>query len=415
MLDWQVLTDPADLEALAPEWDQLAVQNGLPMMAPACVLGWRRHLAPALAEFRAIAVFDGSQLAGLAPFYLDGGRRALGMRLPGIELAGGLAPLVAPGRAGEVGGAFAAALARSPLCRGPVSLEGNPRSLDWADTLAQGWPGRLRPASRRYQVQGCPKATLDATSFEQWLTSKSANFRGSMRRMRRHFLAAGGRSRTSTRDTLRQDVEAFVRLHTERWQGKGGSSFVRLGSALADLLVEIGRAQLDQEGRFRMRVLEIDGEPITAQLFLAAGERVHYVNGGWDARFGGLKPPMLALLDTVEEAFSRGETVLDLGLGQQTYKLRFADSVDDVVWDMLIPADVHMPLALLRTAPIRSAAILRSAVKSRLPEPQLTRLRRLRERVHGFEGPSRAPARRIGAEPRRSRQRPAGISAPRRA
>ena len=80
MLDWQVLTDPADLEALAPEWDQLAVENGLPMMAPACVLAWRRHLAPALAEFRAITVFEGSQLAGLAPFYRDGRRPGTGMR-----------------------------------------------------------------------------------------------------------------------------------------------------------------------------------------------------------------------------------------------------------------------------------------------------------------------------------------------
>ena len=107
--------------------------------------------------------------------------------------------------------------------------------------------------------------------------------------------------------------------------------------------------------------------------------------------------------------------MLELGLGQQSYKLRFADSIDDVVWDMLIPADVHMPLALLRTAPTRGAAILRSAVKSRLPEPQLTRLRRLRERVHAVEGGSRVPAHRIGAEPWRLRHRPAGISAPRRA
>ena len=48
MLDSHVLTDAAELEALAPEWDQLAVENGLPMMAPACVLAWRRHLAGAV-------------------------------------------------------------------------------------------------------------------------------------------------------------------------------------------------------------------------------------------------------------------------------------------------------------------------------------------------------------------------------
>ena len=119
--------------------------------------------------------------------------------------------------------------------------------------------------------------------------------------------------------------------------------------------------------------------------------------------------------DLSQQQIQRGDVVGRLDLRQHDAVDALADSVDDVVWDMLIPADVHMPLALLRTAPIRSAAILRSAVKSRLPEPQLTRLRRLRERVHAVEGGSRVPAHRIGAEPWWLRHRPAGISAPRRA
>ena len=403
MFDWEVLTEFAQLEALAPEWDELAVANGLPMMSPACVLAWSRHLAPPTATVRALAAFEDGRLRGLAPFYLDRNRRRLGMRLPGIELAGGLAPLASPGRGREVGEAFAGALASSRLCRGPISLEGTPQALDWASGLADGWPGRLRPASRRYQVLGCPRATLEAASFEQWMSSKSANFRGSMRRLRRRFAAAGGVSRATTAATLCEDVETFVRLHTLRWERRGGSSFMRLGPALGAALRDIGRTQLGQEGRFRMHLLELDGAPVTAQLFLAAGGQVQYVNGGWDERFADLKPPMLAILDAIEEAFARGQSVLDLGLGEQSYKMRFADSTQNVTWDMVIPADVHLPLTLLSTAPTRGRATLRNAVKSHIPESHLTRCRRLRERVHAFERRSAALAGRAPATPKRGR------------
>jgi CelD/BcsL family acetyltransferase involved in cellulose biosynthesis len=401
MLNWQVLTEHAELEAIAPEWDELAVANGLPMMSPACVLAWSRHLAPPGATFRALAVFEDARLRGLAPFYLDRDRRRLGLRLPGIELAGGLAPLAWPGRAREVGEALAAALASSWLCRGPVSLEGSPQALDWARGLADSWPGRLRPASRRYRVLGCPRATLEVASFEEWMSSKSANFRSSMRRLRRRFAAAGGTSRATTAATLREDVDTFMRLHASRWEGRGGSSFARLGPALGAALRDIGRTQLDDEGRFCMRLLELDGEPVTAQLFLAAGKQVHYINGGWDERFADLKPPMLAILDAVEDAVARGQTILDLGLGEQSYKLRFADNTEHVTWDMVIPADVYLPLTLLSTAPTRGRATLRNAVKSHIPESHMTRCRQLRERVHALERRSAALAGRLAAQPKR--------------
>jgi CelD/BcsL family acetyltransferase involved in cellulose biosynthesis len=249
--------------------------------------------------------------------------------------------------------------------------------------LEAAWPGGLRPASRRYQVLGCPTATLDAPCFERWLAGKSANFRSSMRRMRRRFAEAGGTARTATHDTLDADVETFARLHAVRWRGRGGSHFVRLGGALAATLRDIGHAQLEHEGRFRLRVLELAGDPVTAQLFLAAGEQVHYVNGGWDERFARFKPPMLAILDAVEEAFARGQHVLNLGLGEQSYKLRFADETPCACWDMVIPADARMPLTLLRTAPARGRVRIRNAVKSHIPEAHMARCRRLREQVLG--------------------------------
>jgi CelD/BcsL family acetyltransferase involved in cellulose biosynthesis len=380
----ELVTELSQLTPLACEWDELAVANELPLMAPACVLAWWRNLAPAHARPRVIVVREGSRLIGLAPFYVLPGVRGagLGLRLPGVELGGRLAPLAAAGDEPAVARSLALELAGEGSRARSVTLEGAPLGCDWAAAIGDRWPGRWRPAQRRYQVAGCPTVSLREDSFDAWLSAKSSNFRREMRRLRRQFAAAGGTARSSTAETLRSDVEVFVRLHAARWEGRGSSSFVGLGERLGGVLEDIGRALLEQEGRFRMRVLELDGDPISAQLFLAAGGRVLYVNGGWDERHAKLKPSMLGILDVIEEAFERGESKVDLGLGEQQYKMRFADGSDPVVWTILVPAGVRLPLTLGRTAPVRGRAALRRLLRARLSEQQLARLLRLREAVH---------------------------------
>jgi CelD/BcsL family acetyltransferase involved in cellulose biosynthesis len=383
MLSSEVITQLSALDRLGPEWDELAVANRLPLMSPTCVMAWWRHLAPRGAEPRIVAVRDGEQLVGLAPFYMCPRRWGGGLaaRLPGIELAGRLAPLAAPGRQSAVAEALGNALAGSNPPPDLVTLEGMPLSSDWAMALREAWPGRRRPASRRYQVSGCPTVSLNAGSFDAWLSAKSGNFRREMRRLRRQFAAAGGTTRSSTHETLRSDVDAFVRLHASRWEGRGGSHYAGLGAGLAAVLNDIGQSLLNKEGRFRLRVCEVETEPVSAQLFLAAGSRVLYVNGGWDERFTKLKPSMLGILDVIEEAFERGDGHVDLGLEEQRYKLRFADGSDPVAWTVLIPASMRLPLTLLRTAPVRTRATLRNTLKARLSEKQLSRLLKVRERL----------------------------------
>jgi CelD/BcsL family acetyltransferase involved in cellulose biosynthesis len=383
MLSSEVITELSELDPLEPEWDELAVVNRVPLMSPACVMAWWRHLAPLGAEPRIVAVRDGEQLVGLAPFYVYVRRwgGGLGLRLPGIELAGRLAPLAVPGRERAVAQTLGRALAGSDLRPDLVTLEGMPLTPDWAAALREAWPGPMRPASRRYQVSGCPTVSLNADSFDRWLSAKSWNFRREMRRLRRQFAAAGGTTRSSTLETLQSDVDVFVRLHVSRWEGRGGSHLAGLGARLAAALNDIGQTLLEKEGRFRLRLLEVEGEPASAQLFLAAADRVLYVNGGWDERFAKLKPSMLGILDVIEEALGRAEKHVDLGLEEQHYKQRFADGSDPVGWTLLIPAGVRLPLTLLRTAPKRGRAAARQTLKARLSERQLRRLLTARERL----------------------------------
>jgi CelD/BcsL family acetyltransferase involved in cellulose biosynthesis len=229
-------------------------------------------------------------------------------------------------------------------------------------------------------VHGCPVVTLREPSFDAWLGGKSANFRGQMRRLRRQFAAAGGTSRLTTDATLQRDVASFVRLHADRWEGRGSSNLVQLGERLPAFLDDMGQALLPSE-RFRLRMLELDGEPISAQVFLAAGQAVLYLNGGWDERHAKLKPSMLGLLDTVEATFAHGGRRLNLGPGEQAYKQRFADGNDPIGWNILVPPGHRRALTRAHTAPMLARYALRDVAKRTLTDEQAKRLRTLRTRL----------------------------------
>jgi CelD/BcsL family acetyltransferase involved in cellulose biosynthesis len=377
----QIVTTRDALEPLSAEWDVLAVACDRPQMAPGVVLPWWRHVAPDDAQPRLVTVREGDRLVGLAPFYVEpSARRArVDYRLPGIELFAGLAPLALPGRESEVAQEISATLARATPRPDVIALEGVPTATAWGDALRSRWPGRRRPALRRYQLHCSPIITLDEPSFDAWFGAKSTNFRGQMRRLRRKFAAAGGTSRVATEATLDDDVAAFARLHAERWEGRAKSSLVELGDRLPAMLSDVGRTLLPS-GRFRLRMLELDGEAISAQLFLAAGGTVLYVNGGWDVRHAGLKPSMLGLLDTVEEAFAMGEQRLDLGVGDQDYKQRFADDDAPIGWCILMPPGRRRLLTRAHTAPMLTSYALRRAAKRALTDTQADWLRALRAR-----------------------------------
>jgi CelD/BcsL family acetyltransferase involved in cellulose biosynthesis len=377
----ELITEVDSLEGLAAEWDALAVTCGEPQMSPAWIGPWWRHLALPGAEPRVAAVRDGETLIGLAPFFVNHrtGQR-VDYRLMDIRIFGRLCPLAVPGREWEVAGAVAGTLARAHPRPDILAMEALPLTSCWPLAMRDQWPSQMRPVLSQYLVCGCPTVSLGEGSFEDWLAAKSSNFRGQMRRLSRRFQADGGIARTSTPATLRADVGAFVRLHGARWEGRGESNLVALGESLSPMLREVGERLL-ASGRFRMRMLELDGEPISAQLFLAAGPRVLYVNGGWDERFAHFKPHMLGLFGAIEDAFARAEQTLDLGLGEQQYKLRFSDGDDPVAWNVLMVPSRRLPLTWARTAPMLMKSAAREAVKRGLSPAQADRLRGLLARI----------------------------------
>jgi CelD/BcsL family acetyltransferase involved in cellulose biosynthesis len=384
----EIVAERAQVDALVPEWDALAVACSEPVARPGWMLTLWRHHASADEQPRVVTVREVGRLVGLVPLYVDISRgEDSGYRLLSGEVPR-TTPLALAGRQWEVAGAVAGALAEASPRLEALALESISVAAGWPLALAEQWPTRMRPLVRRYFTQSSPTVALSAPSFDAWLAGKSSNFRSQMRRMRRRFAEAGGSGRFSTQETLHDDIAALVRLHAGRWEGRGESSIVRGGASLAASFEAAGRQLVDDSG-FRLRILELDGEAISAQMFAAAGGEVIYYNGGWDERFGQFKPALLGILDAIEDAFERGDRRLDLGPGAQPYKLRFADGDAPVAWWVLIPPGRRLPQTLAGTLPTTTWRELRTAAKRALPPAWVERVRALRRRLPSESGKRR--------------------------
>jgi len=351
VLDAQLIVREDEAARLAVEWDALAVALGEPLSAPAWMLAWWRHVAPPSAELRIVAVRDRGELVGLVPLHVDRARRATARcyRLLAYDMSSSIAPLARPERVREVAAATTRLL--SPKSVRPELLELAPLSASspWPLALRERWPARMRPLVYRRELHVAPTVSLANGSFQAWLEERGARFRANARRYRKLFAQEGGVYRRADASTVEADLATFARLHASRWEGLGHSRLVALGERLPAFLGDVARNLGDE--RFRLLMLEIDGEAICADLWVAAGGEVTGVNIGWDERHKRLSPPRLAFLAAIEDAYARGERQLNLGWGRVDYKQGYTTTADAVAWDLVLPPGSQLARAVARTAP----------------------------------------------------------------
>jgi CelD/BcsL family acetyltransferase involved in cellulose biosynthesis len=218
-------------------------------------------------------------------------------------------------------------------------------------------------------MQPAPIASLDGRTYEEWLGSKSRNFRQGMRRRLRQLEVAGA-SISLTRDDseLSADLEAFARLHHQRWAARGGSGV--LDERVQRMLEDCSKALIGQL-RFRLWSIKVGSETISSHIFLSAGGETTYWLGGFDERWGRLQPAIVTILAAIQHAFSVGDRRLDLGVGGQPYKYRFSDAEDHLGWTLLVRSGPKAPLA--RSQMLRART--RMALAQRLPTSTKRRAR----------------------------------------
>lgn len=375
-----VLTAADELARVVPGWDELAVALGAPACLPGWQLAWWRTQAPPGAMLRVAVATAGGRVVGVAPFFavpLRGGRWE--HRLLAARVTHDAGPLVAPEWRDAVVPRLGAALAAAGPAPVRLTLEGVDVAADWLTRMRSAWPGERTPWELVERREVAPYVDLRHDGYDAWLAAKSANFRQQARRYRRRLHDAGGAVRaTRSLDELERDVDALVRLHHARWDGRGGSSLPR---DVGGFLVAAGR-ELLPSGRMRLWVVERGSRPIGALLFIAAGGRVIYWNGGFDEREAALRPAFVAMLAAIEDAIARGEHTLDLGEGGQGYKRRLADGERMLQWSVLVPRG---PRHLLTRAGLGKRWLIGHARRGfdALPPERQEQVRRLARRVGG--------------------------------
>jgi CelD/BcsL family acetyltransferase involved in cellulose biosynthesis len=377
----------SSLEDLCSEWDELAVTAAQPCSSPAWMLGWWRYLHPDGAGLNVVAVREEERLIGLAPLWRMERGRSEGAGghldfLAGGSFSSSVALLSAPGRAREVGAAVGAALSGSDLP--PESIDVGPAvaGAEWPEALRAGWGGRRRPLLLRAEAISSPVINLGGfEDFDAWLAARGRSFRSNFRRRSRRLEKEGGTFRQSTAATVDEDIGTFVRLHRERWRDRGSSRMVEMGDRLALFLADLAR-DLGTEDRFRLHLLELDGKPVAAAFYVAAGGEVALINTGWEDSHHQLAPLQLLQGFAVSDGLARGDRRINLGRGANRAKLSVADGDEPVVEAIMLPSGADLPAALLhRRRFVRRCA--QERVRAVMPEEAYDRLRQLKRRLRG--------------------------------
>jgi CelD/BcsL family acetyltransferase involved in cellulose biosynthesis len=271
---------------------------------------------------RVVVVTDGDAVVAVAPFFVV--RTGFGFyryeqaapELHGVE------PLCAAGRDVEAGEAIASALATCDPTPDIVSLDWIPAGSPLPQLVCAAWP-RPRPTIVEDHAYAAPRVELAGRDFEKWLGERSRHFRKLFRSSVRKLHAEGFQHLvlTETADILER-LPNQQRLYERRRAARGG-----LGPPFDDRFMAMVSEVVagSETGRVHMATLERPGEIIASHLAISGGGESSIWIGGFEEHWASLSPGRVNLALCVEDSMRAGDTVMDLGPGDETYKYWLTD------------------------------------------------------------------------------------------
>lgn len=352
-------TNVDELTPLLGAWRALSATLGRPMSAPEWLLPWWEERPNPRWRLRVLVVEENDRLAALFPLYARGWPSQ--MRLLGQPVGlWNCGPLVDPASSPEVLRRIAAELAAAKA--GLLSLDAlDAEGVATIVRVAGLWPTRgvgvvvgARADAAVVRIEG---------TFDEWVSSRGANWRQAYRRYHRQLKDAGGaiRGAASPRE-FSADFETLVALHSLRWKGRSGWLTPHLERTLRAVTRSIAGS-----GAIRIHTAEIQGQPVFSTLSAALGGGAVSVVGGFDQRheaFNRLSPGILCHVASIEAAFDRGDTVMDFGYGTMGYKSRFVEQPSTVEWHELSPRGSRSTLVRARNMLVAGARRARARVWS---------------------------------------------------
>ena len=283
---------------------------------------------------------ESGRLVAVLPLYLSTRRPVRTLRFLGHGPADQLGPVCAP----EDRTAVAEAAKRL------LMEELGAWDLLLAERLApaEGWAGAL--GGRVVHTEDSPTLLIAGRSFDEFLASRSKNFREQVRRRERKLRREHEvELRLSGPDRLDADMDMLFRLHAARWSE--GKSSALAGSRERFHRDFAGRAL--ERGWLRLWVLEADGAPRAAWYGFRFAQMDWYYQSGRDPDWERQSVGFVLLAHTIRQAFDDGMTEYRLLRGGEEYKGRFAS--DDPGLET-----VALPRGLLGRGAIAAAAAARS-------------------------------------------------------
>lgn len=317
----ELVTTSGRLEHFYQGWEALSDAAGEPRSGAALVTAWARHMRDDHQELRVWVATDAGQVIGVAPLVAEPmPRQKAKLGPPATNLVRGIIPLALPERASEVASLMARHMAGSMDGTELVRLDWLPEGSPWPAALAtQLGDDRWAPVD----VPGYHSLYIDAAKGSaDWLQRRSPRFRSALRRRTRRAEEAGYRFFvTSAPEEIVARLPAVQALYHHRGEARGGGyQFDERMMATMTEAVAFARP-----GRFRLATLEGGGATIGMLLSICAGPVVSSWLTAFDESWSRFGPGIGTLVAEVEACEAGGQGTVDLGVGDEAYKLSMAD------------------------------------------------------------------------------------------
>jgi CelD/BcsL family acetyltransferase involved in cellulose biosynthesis len=329
-----------DIASVREEWTALAEQAGNLFATWEWADAWWRVYGDERPLLLRACRGPDDRLVAILPLYLSTRRPLRTLRFLGHGPADQLGPVCAP----EDRTAVSEALKR--LLREDFAAW----DLLLAERLApaEGWAGAL--GGRVVHREESPTLLIAGRSFDEFLASRSKNFREQVRRRDRKLRREHEvELRQTDPDRLDDDLDALFRLHAARWS-EGESS--ALTGSREPFHRDFARRALER-GWLRLWVLEADGAPRGVWYGFRFAQMDWYYQSGRDPDWERESVGFVLLSHTVRQAFDDGMNEYRLLRGGEEYKGRFA--TDDPGLETLA-----LPRGLMGRGAIAAAAAARS-------------------------------------------------------
>lgn len=318
-LELKTLREVGDLGPLRPDWDRLvrASRRPTPFLLSGWVEAWLRSREGETEPAIHIAHRDG-RLVAVLPLVIRRWAKLRLARFVGDDVAFGDI-LLDPSESIETAKRLLAHAAGSHDFAALVTISAG-------STLVEAAGRRLRLVTK----VGAP--SLDVSrGFEATYREKvSARHRSNQRKQRRQLSELGTLEIELARTPaeLEQALEDAFHLHALRWQGRFDRSSMQT-SADKTFHIEAFRS-LAADDIARILTLKVDGKAIAFNFYFTFCKRMFGYRHSFDPAYARYSPGLLSLFEAIDRSTREGITTIELLRGEDSYKLRLADRVEQL-------------------------------------------------------------------------------------